>query len=824
MESVERIGTDVLVNETTAGTQSDPAAVTLANGTVVLAWTDGGGSIKGRLLDANGVPHGHDLAISATGATSQSNVSLAALATGGFIATWSDGPNSTVRGRIFGSDASPVGSTFVIPDHAAVFQGNSKISTLSNGNVVVTWSEYNGSSNAIHAQILSASGTRVGSDLTVAAGGDVSDPDIVALSGGGFAIAWSTGSASLGSNIHAQIFTAAGATVGAEMAVTSDTVGWHRDPVLGALPANGFIVAWKVATHAGFADNLYFVDAQVFADGGTAVGNRIPVNTNPTAFDPQGLEVQTLSDGRFLVMWPDFSGATGDNDQSSIVAQLFDDVGQRSGVETRLNDQTVHGQFDGATTLLSNGQVLAAWTDQGVNRGVDIAARLLAIAPPTPFNSTANIVDFNTANLSGFAGPFNNALGGNDVVTLPDSAALVASLGISGGFLGGDGDDALTEGATFVPLYGGNGNDLLTGGAGRDALSGDAGDDTLVGGGGTNELAGGDGNDNYIVTNAADTLIEQLGAGIDTVSTILSAYALPANIENLTYTGSVAFSGVGNALDNVITGSMIASELVGLGGNDTYVVYAIGTTIVERPGDGIDTIATSLPDFSLAGYANAENLTFIGTGRFNGTGNALDNLITGGTIAGELVGLGGNDTYVVRNTGDTIVETPGGGTDTIQTALSTFSLAGYANVENLTYSGTGSFTGVGNALDNAITGGAKGDDYLFAGAGIDTLTGGAGGDVFLFNEAVNGIDRLTDFVSGSDRIFMNSAVFSHTAFFALVQGSGAQFATAASSTFLYDSSTGALSYDADGTGAGAAIQFATLSTGLTLAAGDFVFY
>jgi hypothetical protein len=55
------------------------------------------------------------------------------------------------------------------------------------------------------------------------------------------------------------------------------------------------------------------------------------------------------------------------------------------------------------------------------------------------------------------------------------------------------------------------------------------------------------------------------------------------------------------------------------------------------------------------------------------------------------------------------------------------------------------------------------------------------------------------------------------------QGAGVSAGTA-NATFLYDSASGILSYDGDGTGAGTAIQLANLGAGLTLAAGDFVFF
>ncbi len=72
----------------------------------------------------------------------------------------------------------------------------------------------------------------------------------------------------------------------------------------------------------------------------------------------------------------------------------------------------------------------------------------------------------------------------------------------------------------------------------------------------------------------------------------------------------------------------------------------------------------------------------------------------------------GNDTYIVDNAGDVIIEAASGGTDTVKTALAAYTLG--AEVENLIYTGTAAFAGTGNAANNAITGG-KGNDTLNGG-------------------------------------------------------------------------------------------------------------
>ena len=128
-------------------------------------------------------------------------------------------------------------------------------------------------------------------------------------------------------------------------------------------------------------------------------------------------------------------------------------------------------------------------------------------------------------------------------------------------------------------------------------------------------------------------------------------------------------------------------------------------------------------------------------------GGAGNDTLEGGTGNDTLIGGAGNDTYMGVDAGDTITELAGQGTDTVQTAMSAFTLG--ANLENLTYTGTGNFTGTGNELVNRITGGV-GNDLLDGGAGSDILTGGAGNDTYRLDvstdRAIEALDAGIDTV------------------------------------------------------------------------------
>ncbi len=195
----------------------------------------------------------------------------------------------------------------------------------------------------------------------------------------------------------------------------------------------------------------------------------------------------------------------------------------------------------------------------------------------------------------------------------------------------------------------------------------------------------------------------------------------------------------GLAGNDTLDGGAGADTMIGGAGNDTYVVDDVGDAVIENPGEGTDTVKTVLTSYTLPGAV--ENLVYTGAWAFAGTGNGLDNRITGGVGADTLnggvgadtmIGGAGNDTYIVDDAGDVVSENPGGGTDTVRTVLASYTLG--SNVENLVYTGAGNFSGTGNGLANSITGGA-GNDTLDGGVGADTMIGGLGNDTYIVDNA-----------------------------------------------------------------------------------------
>ncbi|MBH0182953.1 MAG: hypothetical protein HP490_15085, partial [Nitrospira sp.] len=303
-------------------------------------------------------------------------------------------------------------------------------------------------------------------------------------------------------------------------------------------------------------------------------------------------------------------------------------------------------------------------------------------------------------------------------------------------------EHVVLTGTAAINATGDSGNNSLTGNSGANILDGGLGDDTLVGLGG---------NDIYVVNSLGDTVSETLAGmagGIDTVESAVS-FLLGANIEHLTLTGSGAINGIGNGLSNRLIGNSGANILTGGDGNDSYVVGA-GDTVNEAADEGLDTVESSV-DFTLG--ANIEHLTLIGTSSINGTGNALNNVLTGNSGSNLLTGGLGNDTYVVQDNSDVVDEALNAGTDTV---VSSFSYILGAHLENLTLTGTSGINGTGNEFNNTITGNG-GANVLDGGSGNDTLNGALGNDTYRFG-AGDGQDQVSDTGGTADRVLFDSAL------------------------------------------------------------------
>lgn len=337
-----------------------------------------------------------------------------------------------------------------------------------------------------------------------------------------------------------------------------------------------------------------------------------------------------------------------------------------------------------------------------------------------------------------------------------------------------------TSGHDLVQVLGGVLGETIVGTSMIDLIEGNDGNDIINGGGGRDTLRGGNGGDTFLFKAGDAVAGEVIDGGLDRDAIGIGRGGVhdfqPADIlsiEQITF---------GNGTDT--TEAAFAMAQFGSGG------IALDAQVLGGIGGGRDILSLHLggetrADLSGLGFVNwgtGDSVRFFGSIKDDTIiGSKVGDVIDGGFGNDTMVGGLGDDTYVVSEAGDQVIEAADEGIDLISTTLSSLTLS--SNVENLTFAGTGSFTSIGNDLDNAVTGGGDSDtlrglggndtlaggngndilfggggrDILIEGQGRDTMTGGSGIDTFVFASAGDSVvggqrDLIEDFELGVDKI------------------------------------------------------------------------
>ncbi|OZB19801.1 MAG: hypothetical protein B7X55_02395 [Rhodobacterales bacterium 34-62-10] len=557
---------------------------------------------------------------------------------------------------------------------------------------------------------------------------------------------------------------------------------------------------------------------RVFSDGTTAVVERVETSIDPLIGNAFEMNVATVGANTFLVT------TSFHPERTALNVMTLDAAGQlTSVVQPQIVQDRLLGASPAATVLSFGGETFITvinpvydFSNFGSYQPMLLLYRLTEAGLLEPVSELVLPDGWDPASM-------RFAMIDGQPVLIASNSGIPERVET---FLLGGGDDTLTGEAGDDHIFGFAGDDVLSGLDGNDTLEGGAGNDTLAGDGGFNALYGGDGDDLVAVAVSSGFAfpvpVADGGAGIDTLDISQTGRMAMVNLSNGSTSSSVLLDGtsivflngpmsatgfenvIGGAAAERFLGSNATNHLTGAGGNDT--LHGVGGDDVIDGGGGNDVID-------------------------GGLGN---DVMRGGD---------GNDIYVVDAAGDLVQEAAlvagapaTGGVDSVHSAVTTNLNAhlGVRAVENLVLTGTQNINGVGNGLANLMIGNA-GNNVLNGGLGNDVMRGGEGSDTFVFNTALGAtnVDRINDFNVMEDIVWLEDAVFvgllsgglmsgrlASTAFAANPGGS----ATDAQDRIIYETDTGRLSFDADGSGAGAQVHFATLSPNLILTSEDvFVF-
>jgi Ca2+-binding RTX toxin-like protein len=424
----------------------------------------------------------------------------------------------------------------------------------------------------------------------------------------------------------------------------------------------------------------------------------------------------------------------------------------------------------------------------GSTHGVD------TIQSSVSFNAATNVADLvftGTANVAGTGNSLANVISGNSGADTLTSGSGVATL------VGGAGNDVFvinntldivqdTSTSTTNALRSSvvyslptNVNALVL--TGTSALKGTANsaNDTLTANSGADTLVGGAGSDVFVISNTLDVVTDTSTTATNALLSTVN-YTLPNNVNALTFTGSTALLGQGNAgndsmtansgadtlvagngTDTLVSGAAGADSLVAGTGNDLFIINYAGDIVTVGATHGADTIQAAV---SYTASPNVANLTLSGTSNLVGTGNTIADVIransgndtlTAGSGVATLVGGSGNDTFVINSASDVIQDTSTTATNVLSSSVS-YTLA--TNVNRLLLTGTAALVGTANTANDTLTANTGADTLVSGtGAAVDSLVGGTGADLFVVNNTsdivnvgtTHGVDTIQSSVSYS---------------------------------------------------------------------------
>jgi Ca2+-binding RTX toxin-like protein len=401
-----------------------------------------------------------------------------------------------------------------------------------------------------------------------------------------------------------------------------------------------------------------------------------------------------------------------------------------------------------------------------------------------------------------------NGGSGDDVISGGNGDDMIVSLSGRNKLSGDAGNDTIIGSISEDAIDGGIGDDVIYGGGGHDLIKGGLGNDTVIGSTLNDSIDGGDGND---VINAGDGVNKIVGGkGLDVIKSGKHDDLIDGGDDNDTIDAGDGKNDVkgGKGDDSIVSGK--GNDKIDAGeGNDT-VIGGLGDNNIKG-GKGDDSIQSSSGNDSIdAGDGNdviqsgdGDNLIVSGIGN--------DTIQSG--IGKDSISAGAGSDSITSGSGDDFVD-GGADSDYINSDSGNDVLLGAAGDDTL----------IGGLGNDKLDGGA-GIDRLVSGLGKDTLIGGADSDTFVLGVDLANLKTVTDFKSTVDKLVLTDSL-TPTALDA------AHFVTSATSTFTfttsepsyaYNTKTGALFYDADGSAVDSSqVQIALIANKPPLLASDIL--
>jgi Ca2+-binding RTX toxin-like protein len=303
---------------------------------------DQSSSVKAQMFDSAGARIGGETLVNTTVPGYQMSSAVSGLPGGGYVAVWVDvqgllSLQGNIRGQRFDSTGAKVGGEFTVNSLADNRQTSPTVTTLADGRFVVTWTDgtpgtLDGSGHSVRGQMFNSDGSRIGSEFQVnqSAYANQHSQSVTALAGGGFVAIWVDQQGFPGSDLfeaggsalEAQIFDSDGNRVGGEFVLNPVRRTTASGATVAAMADGTFVVSWN---DFGYRDNdevWNHIAAQAFDARGNRLGDQFYLETHRSAHDQTALAA--LDGGRFVAVWHSGAGSAFHNNYpGDIRAQIF---------------------------------------------------------------------------------------------------------------------------------------------------------------------------------------------------------------------------------------------------------------------------------------------------------------------------------------------------------------------------------------------------------------------------------------------------------------------------------------------------------------------
>jgi len=344
-----------------------------------------GDGIYGQIVDTDGNKIGSEFRLSSTTAGDQQAPRLAALEGGGFVAVWDsfgqDGDKDAIVARRFDNEGAPLGNETLINETTASWQVSPDITGTPDGGYAVAWhsEDQDGSFAGVYARRFANDDTPLGGEfqLNVETDNYQSYPRIATLVDGRLAAVWeSEGQDGDGDGIFARTFAADGTPEGIEFQANEHFSSFQSRPDVAALAGGGFAIAWTSYGQDGDRNGVY---TRAFNADGTPAGSETQV-AQTTRDNQEGAAVIGLVDGTYLV------GFTSDGEHNGVTSPYmarFDANGFAQGGVIETKPFTNNEARLGSVAITDDGAILEVNSIESEEAGgrIEASAAVVKLEP-----------------------------------------------------------------------------------------------------------------------------------------------------------------------------------------------------------------------------------------------------------------------------------------------------------------------------------------------------------------------------------------------------------------------------------------------------------